>query len=73
MGRKLFLNTADDLLLDVTGILRLLKSRDITARRSKAKPRLKPKFTVDIKKIDLLTDTIVTARKLLRSLPKAVQ
>jgi len=73
MGRKGNLKFADDALLDATTFLREIRVIDVGNRKSKALARLKPKYTADIKKLDLLLTTIVTARKLLKRLPKAVQ
>ena len=73
MGRKESLKFADEGLLDSTNLLRAIRVIDVGNRKAKSLARLKPKYTVDIKRLDLLLSTLVTARKLLRSLPKAVQ
>jgi len=73
MGRKWNLIAANTDLLLATKVLRNLRTQDVKARKSKALARLKPKFTADIKQIDLLLETIVLARKILKGLPKAVQ
>ena len=73
MGRKWNLVGVNVGLLDATKALRELRAIDVKARKSKTLARLKPKFTQDIKEIDLLLETIVLSRKILKGLPKAVQ
>lgn len=52
--------------------LRILRAADVKSRKSKSLARLKPKYTSDIKTLDLLLTTLVLARKILRALPKSV-
>ncbi len=73
MGRKESLKAVNHDLLDITSDLRHIRALNVKARKSKGLARLKPKYTVDIGRIDLVLDVIVSARKLVRSLPKAVQ
>jgi len=73
MGRKNLLFVVDDDLLSSLISLRGLRATDVANRKSKRLARLKPKYTADIKNLDLLITTLVAARKLLRALPKAVQ
>jgi len=73
LGRKDYLLVSNSGLLDATTALRRLRAKDVKNRKAKLLARLKPKFTQDIKEIDLLLETIVLARKILRGLPKAVQ
>ena len=73
MGRKWPLIAANTSLLTATKVLRTLRAHSVKARKSRLQPRLKPKYTADIKQIDLLLETIVLARKIAKGLPKAVQ
>ena len=73
MGRKMELEFIDADLLNASTALRTLRGLDVKARKSKTKARLKPKYTTDIDRIDLLIETIVISRKILKGLPKAVQ
>ena len=65
MGRKWNLVAVNVALLDATNALRTLRADDVKARKSKSRASLKPKFTADIDKIDLLLETIVISRKIL--------
>jgi len=73
MGRRSELFDINSDLLMATSSMRKLRAMDVKARKSKALARLKPKYTQDIKEIDLLLETIVLSRKILKGLPKAVQ
>ena len=73
MGRKIELAILNNDLLNGTSALRVIRRQDVKARKSKLLARLKPKFTADIAKLDLLIDTLVAARKLVKVIPKAVQ
>ncbi len=73
MGRKWPLIAANGSLLAAIKDLKTLRAHDVKSRKSKALARLKPKYTADIKQIDLLLSTIILARKILKGLPKAVQ
>ena len=73
MGRKNDLEFINNDLLNASRGLRDLRAIDVKARKSKARASLKPKFTADIVNIDLLLDTIVLSRKILKGLPKSVQ
>ena len=73
MGRKWPLIAANTSLLNATKALKVLRAHDVKSRKSKALARLKPKYTADIERVDLLLETIVLARKILKGLPKAVQ
>jgi len=73
MGRKNFLSAINIDLLDASRALRYIRALDVKARKSKSKARLKPKFTADIERIDLLLETIILSRKILVGLPKSVQ
>lgn len=73
MGRKTALMSIEDDMAIAVLSLRGLRALDVKARKSRDKQRLKPKYTADIKTLDLLITTLVTARRILRSLPKAVQ
>jgi len=73
LGRKESLTMINHDLLDIATDLRHIRSLDVKARKSRGLARLKPKYTADIDRIDLLLDVIVSARKLVRGMPKAVQ
>ena len=73
MGRRINLEVGAYKLLLITNELREIRKADVKARKSKGLARLKPKYTKDIKRLDLLITTLVTARKILRGLPRAVQ
>ena len=73
MGRKESLKAANTDLLDIMDYLRFVRTLDVKARKSRKLARLKPKYTADIATIDLILASLVVVRKLLRTLPKAVQ